>query len=211
MLPASLNAAKRDHQELTDEEIGFFIQGFATGSIPDYQMSAMAMAIYLNGMTPNEIAKLTAEMLRSGTQLAWPADGIPRVDKHSTGGIGDKTSLIIAPLLAECGLQNPMLSGRGLGATGGTLDKLEAIPGFRTKPVARRDHPADPIYRLRHHRRLRRTGSGRSQAVRPSRRHGDSAIHSVDHWQHHEQETGRIAQRLGPGCQIRQRCIHEDS
>jgi len=132
MLPASLNAAKRDHQELTDEEIGFFIQGFATGSIPDYQMSAMAMAIYLNGMTPNEIAKLTAEMLRSGTQLAWPADGIPRVDKHSTGGIGDKTSLIIAPLLAECGLQNPMLSGRGLGATGGTLDKLEAIPGFRT-------------------------------------------------------------------------------
>lgn len=132
MLPASLIAAKRDHRELSDEEIAFFIQGFATGTIPDYQMSAMAMAIYLNGMTPREIATLTSEMLRSGTQLAWPKDGIPRVDKHSTGGIGDKTSLILAPLLAECGLQNPMLSGRGLGATGGTLDKLEAIPGFRT-------------------------------------------------------------------------------
>ena len=131
-LPASLIAAKRDHQELTDEEIGFFIQGFANGSIPDYQMSAMAMAIYLNGMTPREIATLTSEMLCSGTQLAWPNDGIPRVDKHSTGGIGDKTSLILAPLLAECGVQNPMLSGRGLGATGGTLDKLEAIRGFRT-------------------------------------------------------------------------------
>ena len=132
MLPASLIAAKREHRELSDEEIAFFIQGFATGTIPDYQMSAMAMAIYLNGMTPRETATLTSEMLRSGTQLAWPSDGIARVDKHSTGGIGDKTSLILAPLLAECGLQNPMLSGRGLGATGGTLDKLEAIPGFRT-------------------------------------------------------------------------------
>jgi len=132
MLPASLIAAKRDRLELNDGEIAFFIQGFASGSIPDYQMSAMAMAIYLNGMTPREVATLTSEMLRSGTQLTWPNDGIPRVDKHSTGGIGDKTSLILAPLLAECGVQVPMLSGRGLGATGGTLDKLEAIPGFRT-------------------------------------------------------------------------------
>ena len=132
MLPASLIAAKRDRQELTDEEIAFFIQGFVDGSIPDYQMSAMAMAIYLNGMTSREVATLTSEMLDSGTQLTWPRDGIARVDKHSTGGIGDKTSLILAPLLAECGLQVPMLSGRGLGATGGTLDKLESIPGFRT-------------------------------------------------------------------------------
>ncbi len=132
MLPASLIAAKRDRQELSDAEIAYFIQGFAEGSIPDYQMSAMAMAIYLNGMTPREVATLTSEMLRSGTQLTWPRDGIARVDKHSTGGIGDKTSLILAPLLAECGVQVPMLSGRGLGATGGTLDKLEAIPGFRT-------------------------------------------------------------------------------
>jgi len=132
MLPATLIAAKRDHHELSDEQISFFIHGFANGDIPDYQMSAMAMAIFLNGMTPREVATLTSEMLRSGTQLSWPGDGRLRVDKHSTGGIGDKTSLILAPLLAECGLQIPMLSGRGLGATGGTLDKLEAIPGFHT-------------------------------------------------------------------------------
>jgi len=132
VLPASLIAAKRDRQELRDEEIAFFVHGFADGSIPDYQMAAMAMAIYLNGMTPRETATLTFAMLSSGTRLVWPKDGRSRVDKHSTGGIGDKTSLILAPLLAECGLQIPMLSGRGLGATGGTLDKLEAIPGYRT-------------------------------------------------------------------------------
>jgi len=132
VLPASIIAAKRDHRELSPEEIAFFIQGYASGHIPDYQMSALAMAIYLNGMSTQEIACLTSEMLASGTVLKWPGDGTPRVDKHSTGGLGDKTSLILAPILAECGLQNPMLSGRGLGATGGTLDKLEAIPGFRT-------------------------------------------------------------------------------
>jgi pyrimidine-nucleoside phosphorylase len=132
MLPASVIAVKRDGGELSDEEIRFFVQGFTDGRVADYQMSAMAMAIFLNGMTPREIATLTFEMLHSGTTLTWPRDGIARVDKHSTGGIGDKTSLILAPLLAECGLQNPMLSGRGLGATGGTLDKLESIPGYRT-------------------------------------------------------------------------------
>lgn len=132
MIPATLIAAKRDGHELTDAQIAFFIQGFTSGEIPDYQMSAMAMAIFLNGMTERETATLTLEMLNSGTRLQWPHDGIPRVDKHSTGGLGDKTSVILAPLLAECGLQVPMLSGRGLGATGGTLDKLEAIPGYRT-------------------------------------------------------------------------------
>jgi pyrimidine-nucleoside phosphorylase len=132
MLPASVIAVKRDGGELSDEEIRFFVQGFTDGRVADYQMSAMAMAIFLNGMTPREIATLTYEMLHSGTTLRWPNDGNVRVDKHSTGGIGDKTSLILAPLLAECGLQNPMLSGRGLGATGGTLDKLESIQGFRT-------------------------------------------------------------------------------
>jgi pyrimidine-nucleoside phosphorylase len=132
VLPASLIAAKRDRRELTDEQIAGFIRGYADGSIPDYQMAAMAMAIFLNGMNARETATLTASMLNSGTRLAWPDDGIPRVDKHSTGGIGDKTSLILAPLLATCDVQVPMLSGRGLGPTGGTLDKLEAIPGFRT-------------------------------------------------------------------------------
>jgi pyrimidine-nucleoside phosphorylase len=131
-IPAVLIAAKRDGRELTDDEIRFFIRGFASEKIPDYQMAAMAMAIYLNGMTERETAALTLEMLHTGQRLQWPSDGRLRVDKHSTGGIGDKTSLILAPLLAECGLQVPMLSGRGLGATGGTLDKLESIPGYRT-------------------------------------------------------------------------------
>jgi len=132
MNPVWLIAKKRDGGELTAEEIGVFVSRYASGDIPDYQMSAMAMAIYLRGMTTAEIAALTDHMLASGARFEWPDDGVPRVDKHSTGGIGDKTSLLLAPMLAVCGLQVPMISGRGLGATGGTLDKLESIPGFRT-------------------------------------------------------------------------------
>lgn len=132
MIPASIIEAKRDGRELSDAEIEFFVQGFATQQIPDYQMSALAMAIFLNGMSAAETATLTQQMLLSGTQLQWPDDGCLRVDKHSTGGVGDKVSIPLAPVLACCGLQVPMLSGRGLGATGGTLDKLESISGYRT-------------------------------------------------------------------------------
>lgn len=132
MNPAFVIARKRDGHELTDGEIAEFLDGYVDGLIPDYQMSALAMAIFLQGMTAAETANLTRQMLASGIILDWPDDGVPRVDKHSTGGIGDKVSLILAPLLACSGLQVPMISGRGLGATGGTLDKLEAIPGFRT-------------------------------------------------------------------------------
>ncbi|MCA9058487.1 MAG: thymidine phosphorylase [Planctomycetaceae bacterium] len=132
MLATTVIAAKRDNQELTDAQLHFLISGYCNDSIPDYQMAAFAMAVYLNGMTPRETAALTREMLDSGTRLQWPNDGIPRVDKHSTGGLGDKTSIVLAPLLAAAGVQVPMLSGRGLGATGGTLDKLESIPGYRT-------------------------------------------------------------------------------
>jgi pyrimidine-nucleoside phosphorylase len=132
MNPVWLIGKKRDGEELSAEEIGEFVSRYASGDIPDYQMSAMAMAIYLRGMTTAEIAALTDHMLASGARFEWPDDGVPRVDKHSTGGIGDKTSLLLAPMLAVCGLQVPMISGRGLGATGGTLDKLESIPGFRT-------------------------------------------------------------------------------
>jgi pyrimidine-nucleoside phosphorylase len=128
MTPALIIAKKRDGLELSREEIAAFVHGFSRGQVPDYQMAALAMAIYLRGMTTEETAALTEEMLASGVRLAWRK----KVDKHSTGGIGDKTSLVLAPLLACCGLAVPMISGRGLGATGGTLDKLEAIPGFRT-------------------------------------------------------------------------------
>jgi pyrimidine-nucleoside phosphorylase len=123
---------KRDGGELSPEEIRQVIAAFTSGEMPDYQMSALAMAILLRGMSTQETAALTEAMLHSGSTLQWPADAPTRVDKHSTGGIGDKTSLIIAPLLACDGVWVPMISGRGLGITGGTLDKLDSIPGFRT-------------------------------------------------------------------------------
>ncbi len=129
--PSQIIARKRDGGALSSPEIAQFIQGYASGSIPDYQMSALAMAIYWRGMDEAETAALTEQMLRSGEVLAGE-DLSCRVDKHSTGGIGDKSSLVLAPLLACCGLKVPMISGRGLGPTGGTLDKLESIPGFRT-------------------------------------------------------------------------------
>lgn len=128
---AQLIAAKRDGRELSAGEIRWLIEGYAAEQIPDYQMAAWAMAVYFRGMSEHETVALTQAMLESGQPLVWPA-GRPKVDKHSTGGIGDKTSIPLAPILAACGLDVPMISGRGLGATGGTLDKLEAIPGFRT-------------------------------------------------------------------------------
>src|SRR5947207_13367262 len=129
----SLISKKRDGGELTGDEIGSLIAGYVRGDVPDYQMASWAMAVYLRGMTVAEIAALTEHMLHSGVTFEWPAVESPKVDKHSTGGIGDKVSLPLAPLLACCDLAVPMISGRGLGATGGTLDKLEAIPGFRAR------------------------------------------------------------------------------
>jgi len=130
--PSSIIARKRDAYELTSDEIAAFVDGFTRGDIPDCQMSALAMAIFLRGMTTAETVALTERMLASGTTLHWTSAAAPIVDKHSTGGVGDKVSLVLVPLLACCGLQVPMLSGRGLGPTGGTLDKLESISGFRT-------------------------------------------------------------------------------
>ncbi len=132
MNPVWTIAKKRDGEQLSDAEIGHFVAGYVDGSIPDYQMSALAMAIYLQGMTTDETAALTDHMLASGARFEWPGSTVPKVDKHSTGGIGDKVSLLLAPMLACCELHVPMISGRGLGATGGTLDKLDAIPGYRT-------------------------------------------------------------------------------
>jgi len=131
VLPVQIIAQKRDGCELSDDSIAALIRSFAAGQIPDYQMAAFSMAVFLNGMTSSETAALTQAMLESGDRLQWPDDGLLRVDKHSTGGIGDKVSLPLVPLLAACGVQVPMLSGRGLGPTGGTLDKLESISGLR--------------------------------------------------------------------------------
>ena len=132
MVPQWIIEKKRDGLALSEEEIRFFLNGYTKGSIPDYQMAAMAMAIYLKGMTPEEIAVLTDTMMRSGAMVDTSSVTLPKVDKHSTGGIGDKVSLILAPLVACAGIAVPMISGRGLGITGGTLDKLAAIPGMRT-------------------------------------------------------------------------------
>ena len=121
---------KREGQELTKEEIEYLVTGFTSGEIPDYQMSAWAMAVFFKGMTAVETQHLTAAMMESGSVLEYPEGSPPKVDKHSTGGIGDKTSLVLAPLLACDKNWVPMISGRGLGITGGTLDKLESIPGF---------------------------------------------------------------------------------
>lgn len=134
MLASTLLVKKREGNALSDEEIRFLIDGFCSGEVADYQMSALAMAICLKGMDPREIATLTRAMLESGDLLprGKPAGDRPRVDKHSTGGLGDKVSLVLAPLLAACDVDVPMISGRGLGLTGGTLDKLESIDGFQT-------------------------------------------------------------------------------
>ncbi len=123
--------AKKQGRELDSAQIGFLVEGFTAGTIPEYQMAAFLMATWFRGMTPDETAELTGAMLRSGDQLDTTGLGAPSADKHSTGGVGDKVSLLLAPLAAACGLKVPMLSGRGLGHTGGTLDKLEAIPGYR--------------------------------------------------------------------------------
>jgi pyrimidine-nucleoside phosphorylase len=122
---------KRDRQELTSQEIDFFIQGFAKGEIPDYQAAAFAMAVLLNGMTPFETADLTLSMARSGQVLDLSKVVDIAVDKHSSGGVGDKTSISVMPMVAACGLPVGKMSGRGLGFSGGTLDKLESIPGYR--------------------------------------------------------------------------------
>jgi pyrimidine-nucleoside phosphorylase len=122
---------KRSGQELTAAEIKFFIDGYARGTIPDYQASALAMAVFFKSMTPAETVALTEAMMHTGEVLDFSELPGPKVDKHSTGGVGDKTSLVLGPLVAACGVYVPMISGRGLGHTGGTLDKLESIPGFR--------------------------------------------------------------------------------
>ena len=128
MLPQEIIHAKRDGRELSTEQIDDFVVGLTTGAVAESQAAAFAMAVYFRGMTTAEAVALTRAMTRSGAQLTWALDG-PVLDKHSTGGVGDTVSLMLAPLVAACGGYVPMISGRGLGHTGGTYDKFESIPG----------------------------------------------------------------------------------
>ena len=135
-LPQEVIRRKRDCKELTEEEISGFVTGLADGTISEGQVSAFAMSVFFNGMSPKECAALTLAMRDSGEVLSWDRDRLqgPVVDKHSTGGVGDTVSLMLAPVLAACGAHVPMISGRGLGHTGGTLDKLASIPGYDLRP-----------------------------------------------------------------------------
>ncbi len=133
MVVPSLIRRKRDGEALTPKEWAGLIEGYVAGHIPDYQMSALLMAVVWRGLTAQELAAMTDAMIDSGKRIRFDGLAQPVVDKHSTGGIGDKVSLLIAPMVASCGVAVPMMSGRGLGHTGGTLDKLESIPGFRTQ------------------------------------------------------------------------------
>src|SRR5256714_7495912 len=132
MIVPRLIERKRDGGRLEASEIRKLVLAYADDLVPDYQMAALLMAVYFNGLDRSEMNALMEAMLESGKRLDFSGLPIPRIDKHSTGGVGDKTSLILAPLIASLGVAVPMMSGRGLGHTGGTLDKLESIPGFRT-------------------------------------------------------------------------------
>jgi pyrimidine-nucleoside phosphorylase len=132
MIVGPLIERKRDGAALSPEEWSAIVAEYTTGHIPDYQIAALLMAVFLRGLERQELAALTDAMLASGDRLSFDGLKVPVIDKHSTGGVGDKVSLVLAPLVAACGIAVPMMSGRGLGHTGGTLDKLEAIPGFRT-------------------------------------------------------------------------------
>ena len=140
MLTSELIRRKRDGQELSADEVSELVAGIADGSVSDAQVGALAMAIFLQGMSAEERVALTGAMTRSGDVLEWGDAGLagPVLDKHSTGGVGDKVSLLLAPIVAACGAAVPMISGRGLGHTGGTLDKLEAIPGYDVAPSSDR-------------------------------------------------------------------------
>ncbi len=167
------------------------VDAYTRGDVADEQMAALAMAILLNGMDAGEIARWTQAMIDSGEVLALGDVGRPLVDKHSTGGVGDKITLPLAPLVAACGAAVPQLSGRGLGHTGGTLDKLESIPGWRAALSDGGDRRAARRRRRGHLRDDADPRPGRPQAVRAARRHRHRRVDPADRQLDHEQEDRR--------------------
>ena len=173
------------------------VDAYTRGVVAEEQMSSLAMAILLNGMTRREIERWTAAMIASGERMDFSGLSRPTADKHSTGGVGDKITLPLAPLVAACGVAVPQLSGRGLGHTGGTLDKLESIPGWRAS-LDNDEMMAPARGRRRGHlRRGSGTDAGRQEAVRAARRHGDGRGHPAHRQLDHEQEDRRGHRRTG--------------
>ncbi len=200
---------KRDGHALSDEEIRFFINGIRDNTISEGQIAALAMTIFFHDMTMPERVSLTMAMRDSGTVLDWKSLNLngPIVDKHSTGGVGDVTSLMLGPMVAACGGYVPMISGRGLGHTGGTLDKLEAIPGFDIFPD---DNRFREIIQDVGVAIIGQTSActGGQTFLRHPRYYRDGGLYSADHRFHPRQETGRRAGCAGNGRKSRQRRVY---
>ncbi len=210
MLPQEIIVRKRDGGTLTPEEIRFMVKGLTSGAISEGQVAAFAMAILFRGLDTDERVALTLAMRDSGSVQQWDLDG-PVVDKHSTGGVGDNVSLMLAPALAACGAYVPMISGRGLGHTGGTLDKFDAIPGYATQP------DAETFVRV-----VREVGCaiiGQTADLAPAdrrllrdpRRQRHRGIDRPHHRLDPVQEARRRARRAGPRRQDRLRRLHGDA
>ena len=212
-LPQEIIRLKRDGLRLSEAEIGEFIAGLTSGAVTEGQAAAFAMAVFFKGMTLDERVALTRAMTMSGATLDWRAANLPGpiLDKHSTGGVGDNVSLMLAPMLASCGAFVPMISGRGLGHTGGTLDKLDSIPGYVTQPdliafkrVVREagcaiiGQTAGP-------------GAGRPASLRDPRRHRHGRVGRAHHRLDPVEEAGRRPRRAGHGREDRLGRVHANA